>query len=275
MPHILKNENLEISIDLPNEGYKATRFDYTGKITRVKFRGIPITTTEQLNAPTEDYLGKGFYNEFGIDSALGYDEIKADVWFHKIGVGLLRKDDEIYQLNKNYETNPADFQVKIAASNITIYCKSERINGYSYVLRKKIELHESSFTIHYCLENTGNKKIETTEYNHNFIAIDNELIGADYFLKFPFKIQPSLFEEVVNLFDCFHAGIVLALVGAFVPVLASGFLEPVVDATHKGRDQGDFGLGAGDGLRQAEQQGQVAVDTFFLKLACSFNTFPG
>ncbi|MFT7071032.1 MAG: hypothetical protein ACJAZY_003936, partial [Spirosomataceae bacterium] len=93
MPHLLKNDNLEISIDFPAEGYKSSRFDYTGKITTVMFRGTTIVTTEQLNSPNEDYLGKGLYNEFGIDSALGYNEAAKDEWFHKVGVGLLRKDD--------------------------------------------------------------------------------------------------------------------------------------------------------------------------------------
>lgn len=202
MPHILKNENLKVTIDLPNEGYKAARFDYTGKITSVRFQGVPITTTEQLNAATEDYSGKGFYNEFGIDSALDYNEIKAGEWFHKIGIGLLRKDDDKYQFNKNYEIRPANFTTQIASNSIFITCESESTNGYAYVLKKEIVLHDSSFTIHYFLENTGVKSIETTEYNHNFITINNEFIGGNYSVNFPFEIQPKLFDEYVNPENC-------------------------------------------------------------------------
>jgi hypothetical protein len=198
MPHLLKNDNLEISIDFPAEGYKSSRFDYTGKITTVMFRGTTIVTTEQLNSPNEDYLGKGLYNEFGIDSALGYNEAAKDEWFHKVGVGLLRKDDNIYQFNKNYEIKLADFNVQTEQHKVIISCKSELVNGYSYYLRKEIEIQESSLKISYFLENTGVKNIYTTEYNHNFVAINNELVGSSYELRFPFELQPDKFEESVN-----------------------------------------------------------------------------
>lgn len=202
MPHILKNKHLEIKIDLPTEGYKSSRFDYSGKITEIKFKGISVAGTEQLNAPNQDYLGKGFYNEFGIDSALGYDETKEGDWFHKIGVGLLKKDDEIYQFNKAYEIRPAHFSIQTDPDNIVISCKSASVNGYSYFLRKKISLQENSFKISYFLENTGDKHIDTTEYNHNFITINNELMGSSYELRFPFELRANSFEEYVNPEGC-------------------------------------------------------------------------
>ena len=65
-------------------------------------------------------------------------------------------------------------------------------------MKKKIELQESSFTIKYELQNTGVKDIITDEYVHNFIAINNDLIGRNYILKFPFQLKPKLFWETVN-----------------------------------------------------------------------------
>jgi hypothetical protein len=198
MPYTLHNCHLEITVDLPSEGYKSSRFDYTGKITSVKFQDALVTGKEQLDAQNGDYLGKGLYNEFGIDSALGYNNTKKGDWFHKIGVGLLKKDDDTYQFNKNYEIRPANFVTQGTSDSISIICQSESINGYSYVLKKEMLLHENSFVIKYFLENTGIKDIDTTEYNHNFIAINNELIGNSYVLKFPFEIQPASFKEYVN-----------------------------------------------------------------------------
>ena len=61
MSHILKNKNLEILIDLPNENYNFSRFDWTGKITKVKFQNVPVSTIEEINSEHEDYYGKGFY----------------------------------------------------------------------------------------------------------------------------------------------------------------------------------------------------------------------
>ncbi|MGB5418832.1 MAG: hypothetical protein WBN21_08390, partial [Algibacter sp.] len=38
----------------------------------------------------------------------------------------------------------------------------------------------------------------TSEYTHNFTAINHDSIGRNYVLKFPFEIKPELFTETVN-----------------------------------------------------------------------------
>ena len=58
-------------------------------------------------------------------------------------------------------------------------------------------------------------------------------------------------------------------------VLASVLLVPVEDASDEGRDQGDLGLGAGDGLVQTEEKGHVAVNAFLLELLGSLDALPG
>ena len=198
MAHILKNKNLEIHVDLPDENYNFSRFDWTGKIVEVIFQNIPLSSIESTDCQNEHYFGKGFYNEFGIDTALGFDETDIGGWFHKIGVGLLKKDDTQYLFNKNYEIKPAEFKIISESNRLFISCKSKTINGYSYLLKKEIELQENSFTIKYCLQNTGEKDINTDEYVHNFTAINKALIGNNYILKFPFQLKPELFADTVN-----------------------------------------------------------------------------
>jgi hypothetical protein len=198
MPYILKNKNLEIHIDLPEENYTFSRFDWTGKIVEVKFQNINLSGVERTDCENEHYFGKGFYNEFGIDSALGFNETDIGGWFHKIGVGLLKKDENQYLFSKNYDIKPAAFNTVIESNKILINCLSENINGYSYLLKKEVELHESNFTIKYYLENKGEKDICTNEYGHNFIAINKELVGNNYVLKFPFQLKPKEFGETVN-----------------------------------------------------------------------------
>jgi len=143
-------------------------------------------------------LGKGFYNEFGIDTALGFKEAKIGGWFHKIGVGLLKKTDSAYNFSKKYELQPATFNLTSTTNKLLIDCHSKIVNGYGYILTKTIELQENSFSMHYLLKNTGNKTIITDEYVHNFMAINNASIGKSYMLKFPFQLQPTLFEETIN-----------------------------------------------------------------------------
>lgn len=198
MPHILKNKNLEVQIDLPDENYNLSRFDWTGKIVKVNFKDIPVSTVENIDHINEHHFGKGFYNEFDIDTALGFDETEIGDWFHKIGIGLLKKDDETYLFNKAYQIKPAKFKIETKLNCIVITCKSQYANGYSYILEKEILLNEYNFIIKYNLQNTGIKNISTSEYVHNFIAINEDLIGSNYTLKFPFNLKPERFIETVN-----------------------------------------------------------------------------
>jgi hypothetical protein len=67
-----------------------------------------------------------------------------------------------------------------------------------------------------------------------------------------------------------HAGVLGAL-----EVLAGVFLVPVEDAADEGRNEGDAGLGRRDGLVQAEEQRQVAVDAFLLQDFGGADALPG
>lgn len=201
MPHVLRNKDIEIHMDLPNENYKFPRFDQTGKIVDVVFKGNSFSAIERTDNVDQDLYGQGFYNEFGLEIPVDFDEVTEGEWFHKIGVGLLKKQGSEYSHMVNYEVKPANFQVELDSDRIVIVCISENHNGYAYILKKEIELSASGFKIHYQLENTGEKEIQTAEYVHNFMSINKELIGQDYTLTLPFKLDPDSFKQAVNLED--------------------------------------------------------------------------
>ena len=142
--------------------------------------------------------GRGFYNEFGIESAIGFDEFKPGERFHKIGVGLLKKDREPYFFINQYDIQPAHFETKFLSGNVLFTILSDEVNGYAYLLRKSIVLDNSSFSIEYSLKNTGDKAFHTSEYVHNFLSLNGSKIGPDYSLRFPFIIDESNFVETVN-----------------------------------------------------------------------------
>lgn len=198
MPYKLKSKNLEVFIDLPNENYRETRFDWSGKITKVIFDGVTFGITEKPDNIEQNFHGRGFYNEFGIDSPLGFNESKQGDWFHKIGVGLLKKEEEQYAFINNYELKPCDFSIEKNETSIQFECTSELVNGFGYILKKEIKLDENDLIINYYLKNIGDKPIETTEYNHNFLAIGNEPMESEYILKFPFQLDTDSFQENVN-----------------------------------------------------------------------------
>ena len=196
--HILRTQELEIRVDLPGENYNFSRFDWTGKITEVKFRGIAFATTERPEGGNIHLFGRGFCNEFGIDSALGFDDAEIGGWFHKIGVGLLKKTEGPYQFHKAYEILPARFDCTIGPDRVIMSCIPDPAQGYCYVLRKEISIRDQGFTIRYDLENTGDKAIRTDEYVHNFMATKGEPMGSAYRLNFPFDLRPDRFGETVN-----------------------------------------------------------------------------
>ncbi len=197
MAHILKNDQVALHIDLPNENYRLSRFDWTGKIVKLIYRGVTMTSHElpDSKAPNQ---GLGLYNEFGIDRPVGFDEIEVGDWFHKIGIGLLQKQSEVYNFNRLHNIRPAQFQVHAETDRITINCRSEAYNGYAYELKKIICLDNEGFQISYELTNSGEKVIQTNEYTHNFLAFNGASMGQDYHLHWPFKIKPNSFLETVN-----------------------------------------------------------------------------
>jgi len=60
MTYILKNKNLEIHIDAPLENYNFSRFDWTGKIVKVKCHDIDFASSENLDGKEAHKFGRGF-----------------------------------------------------------------------------------------------------------------------------------------------------------------------------------------------------------------------
>ncbi len=195
MSCILKNNNLILELELPGQGYIDSRFDWSGKITSVSYKGITVTGSEKEGVSE---CGKGFYNEFGIDQPLGYEQAGAGGLFHKIGVGLLNRDAEDYDFFKPYEAEPADFTVVQRTDSIHLECLSAEHLGIAYLLTKEILLTEQGFEIRYQLENTGTESIQTNEYCHNFLSMNGAPLGPDYRLEFPFDLRPDRFGQIVN-----------------------------------------------------------------------------
>lgn len=198
MPLILGNKNLELQIDRPGENYIAPRFDQTGKISKLSYQGIQVGTTELPSNNNPERNGSGFYNEFDIDHPSGFKQAQRGEWFHKIGVGLLRKNSDQYEFGQPYEMKPADFQIDGSKDKVTITCKGQNLNGYGYQLSKVIRLLENGFRLEYRLENTGDKTLNASEYVHNFIGIGQSELGEDYSLNLPETINPGVFHKVVN-----------------------------------------------------------------------------
>lgn len=197
MSLLLENDRLSLHLDLPEENYQSTRFDWTGKIVQVIYRGKTIAGKEKaMDQQVSD--GLGFYNEFGFDQPIGFEATPKGDWFHKIGIGLLKKQEEPYHFSQSFEVQPASIDVVLNKNEVVFTCVGANYRGYGYQLTKSIQLLADGFSIHYQLLNTGNNRLKTNEYVHNFISIDETAIDSNYQLEFPFVIQPNQFIETVN-----------------------------------------------------------------------------
>ncbi len=198
MAHILQNEAISLHIDLPTENYQSSRFDWSGKIVGLSYRGKSFCGAELAEPAGHLNCGRGFYNEFGLDAPVGYDDVEPGEWFHKIGVGLLQRDEAPYDFLKRYNIQAAEFTFTPEAGKVRFTCQAPLVHGYAYRLEKEIMLQKDGFTINYLIKNIGSKSIRTNEYNHNFLALDQRLIDENYVLTFPFQIDPAGFIETVN-----------------------------------------------------------------------------
>ena len=198
MPHILQNDDLSITIDLPHEGYKFSRFDWTGKIREVRYHDISITTSELSLGQISSIHGAGLYNEFDIGGPQGFASVPIGSHFNKIGIGSLLKTGENYDFLHAYEVTPSTFDYKLYKDKLIISCVTKEVAGVSYRLQKTIELINNELRLTNELHNRSSNTLSTIEYGHNFLAIDNQDMGSAYELIFPFQIDINQCEEIVN-----------------------------------------------------------------------------
>lgn len=170
--------------------YRATRFDWSGIITNLEFNNhnyfgqwfdkYSPTIHDAIMGPVEEFL------------PVGYDEVKAGGNFIRIGVGALEKPEEKgYGQFKLYKiANPGTWSVDTRPDQIKFRHElKESQYAYDYIKTVKAVKGKPVMIISHSLKNTGNKTIETTVYNHNFMIIDKELTGPNYVIHFPVEVS--------------------------------------------------------------------------------------
>ncbi len=200
MNTVIKSDQLTVKISKPGN-YGGARFDWTGFVQQVTLAAGNHTfcTLESLidGAGTG---GIGLCNEFGISTPVGYDGLAIGECFPKVGVGLLTMiDNEPYDFFKSYPVRPFPIQVEQGPDYVRYVSKALPCNGYAFRLEKELLVQGATLTIDYALHNVGEKPIVTSEYVHNFLAIDEQPIGPDYVLNFSEDIhlieEPSAYTQ--------------------------------------------------------------------------------
>ena len=176
--------------DIEKGYYQGARFDWSGVMPELEYKGHSFFAQwfNNYNPKTHDAI-LGPVEEF---TELGYDEAKVGEEFMRIGIGGLKKPEE-KEFNRFgvYEvSSPGKWDVKTAADRVIFTHTLDNVAGYSYVYTKTVLLKEGEpkLVLQHSLKNTGKKAIETVVYNHNFFVIDNQPIGPDIVIKYPFDI---------------------------------------------------------------------------------------
>lgn len=191
---VISNNEILMKVYLPNPEkglYRATRFDWSGVIGSVQYKGHEYfgywkethdpLFHEDLTGPVEGYIEPG----------LGYADAEPGGKFIRIGVGIIEKADEP-EYNWRETHNILDHG-KWAIDNgkdwITFTHEINSDFGYGYIYQKTIKLKSNGFFIEHKLQNTGEKTIETDQFNHNFFMIDAEKSGPAFNISFPYTIS--------------------------------------------------------------------------------------
>ena len=191
---VISNNEVQMKLYLPDQEkgfYRATRFDWSGVIASVQYKGHEYFGNwketqdplfhDGITGPVEGYIEPG----------LGYAEADPGGKFIRIGVGIIEKEEEPkYSYTKTYKIlDHGKWNIDKGEDWIIFTHEIESDIGYGYIYTKAIKLKSNGFTMEHTLRNTGSKKIETDQFNHNFFVIDNERSGPAFTISFPFAIS--------------------------------------------------------------------------------------
>jgi hypothetical protein len=182
----------------PENGYyRATRFDWAGVIPSLTYKGI-------------EYFGQWFprYDPQLHDSIvgpvesfdpIGYDQAKPGGNFLRIGVGLLRREDE-KPVNNFYTYKIAD------GGKWTSRASKDRVEFTHdlpgvYLYRKIVRLEGDKLILDHSLANSGKDVLETDVYNHDFYMIAGKPSGPDFAVYFPFAPRTSQDMRGITVID--------------------------------------------------------------------------
>jgi hypothetical protein len=189
----IANALIKAEIYLPdpaNGYYRGTRFDWSGNMPALVWNGHNYFGKwfDKYSPEIHDVI-MGPVEEF---TALDYPETRPGENFVKIGVGVLTKpDDQPYTFSRLYPVvDGGKWSVKKHTDRVEFTHILKDI-VYSYEYHKTVQLTKDKpeLVLIHTLKNTGKRTIETSVYDHNFFVFDNQPIGPDFSIKFPFKLS--------------------------------------------------------------------------------------
>lgn len=189
MNHEITSPFISAQLEIPDGeqgSYRATRFDWSGRIASLIYEGLQFSGPWFTKAdPYHHDAICGPVNEF---DPIGFDATPIDGTFLKIGVGLLRKPSADYQRFVLHEiVDPGQWEVSRGSDQVVFQHRlTSDIGSYRYTKTIRLLADEPVLLLEYSLENTGTRPIESHVFNHNFFVIDRSITGPHTIIEFPF-----------------------------------------------------------------------------------------
>lgn len=182
----LKSDRLRLEIAGPGEApNNRFRFDRAAYVMDVILDGsVHFGASEPKNLSHPCSGGQGFCSEIRFDPSR---EAKIGEYFPKLGVGLIRKeDDEKYIFHRAYK-DVKPFAVTFSQDGSRAEFVTEPVECMGYAVRstRTVSVEGNTMTMVSRVENTGEKEIPMEDFCHNFISIDGMAVGSDYELSMP------------------------------------------------------------------------------------------
>ncbi len=158
----ISNGQITVKMYLPdaqNGYYRSTRFDWSGAVSSVQYKGHEYYGTwfdridpkvinwvhqgpEIVSGPCSGLFGP--VDEF--ETPLGFNEAQPGGTFIKIGVGVLRKAEGGYNRYQPYEVLDSGKRAIKKASDSVEFTQelNDPATGYAYVYRKTVRLEKAS-----------------------------------------------------------------------------------------------------------------------------------
>ena len=191
----IANHRLEITFADGN-ALTTPRFDHTGFITRVILdEKYSFCTKEQFIAGRRNSGGEGLCGEFVLATG---ELAKAGEWFYKPGTGLVKQtaDHQRFNIFGTYELKSFPVTAEILDEHTVRFIqKGIECNGYCTDIVKTYSLQDNQLILNIEVANTGSNEIELSEYQHNFMNIENLPIGPGYRLTLPCDEELSKIEN--------------------------------------------------------------------------------
>lgn len=188
----LKNDRLEVKVQVPGTGYNFTRFDWSGIVEQVTLDGKHTYCSAEIKDGVMDPNGG-----VGITSCIAWmdnkyhDRIGMREDFPILGVGLLRKYDNIpYNFTKTYGCNPFKRDIKFTDTSVEMHTLPFDCHGVAVDEVKTITIEGNKMTIHHKFTNVGSETLDFKEYNHNFLKFDDHKVDSSYVCHMPYPLEP-------------------------------------------------------------------------------------